>query len=176
MRPLEGITILDFSTLLPGPMATLILAEAGAQVIKIERPGRGDEMRSYQPKWGADSVNFALLNRGKKSVTLDLKDAVERAKLDPLLERADIVVEQFRPGVMARLGLDYETLARRNPRLIYCALTGYGQTGPKRDASGHDLNYIGDTGLLALSMGDPRRPVIPPALIAELPAAHIRRS
>jgi alpha-methylacyl-CoA racemase len=168
MRPLEGITVLDFSTLLPGPMATLILAEAGAEVIKIERPVRGEEMRSYQPKWGGDSINFALLNRGKKSVSLDLKDATDRAKLDSLIERADVIVEQFRPGVMARLGLDYETLERRNPRIIYCAITGYGQTGPKRNIAGHDLNYIGDTGLLALSMGDPERPVVPPALIADI--------
>jgi alpha-methylacyl-CoA racemase len=168
MRPLEGTLVLDFSTLLPGPMATLILAEAGAEVIKIERPGRGEEMRSYDPKWGRDSVNFALLNRGKKSVVLDLKDPVERARLDPLIDRADIVVEQFRPGVMARLGLDYETLARKNPRIIYCAITGYGQTGPKRDVAGHDLNYLGDTGLLALSMGDPKHPVVPPALIADI--------
>lgn len=119
MRPLEGLTVLDFSTLLPGPMATLILAEAGAEVIKIERPGRGEEMRSYEPKWGADSINFALLNRGKKSLTLDLKNPADRATLDPLIARADVVIEQFRPGVMARLGLDYETLARKNPRIIY---------------------------------------------------------
>jgi crotonobetainyl-CoA:carnitine CoA-transferase CaiB-like acyl-CoA transferase len=149
-------------------MATLILAEAGAEVIKIERPGRGEEMRSYWPKWGTNSVNFALLNRGKKSITLDLKDSAQRTKLDPLIERADIIVEQFRPGVMARFGLDYETLARRNPRIIYCAITGYGQTGPKREAAGHDLNYIGDTGLLALSLGDPNHPVVPPALIADI--------
>jgi alpha-methylacyl-CoA racemase len=168
MRPLAGITVLDFSTLLPGPMATLLLAEAGAEVIKIERPGRGEEMRAYRPKWGKDSVNFALLNRGKKSLALDLKNPADRAKLDPLIDRADIVVEQFRPGVMARLGLDYETLSRRNPRIIYCAITGYGQTGPKRDIAAHDLNYIGDTGLLALSMGDPAHPVVPPALIADI--------
>lgn len=168
MRPLEGITVLDFSTLLPGPMATLILAEAGAEVIKIERPGCGEEMRGYRPKWGADSVNFALLNRGKKSLTLDLKNPADRAKLDPLLARADVVVEQFRPGVMVRLGLDYETLSKSNPGLIYCAITGYGQDGPKRDAAGHDLNYIGDAGLLALSMGDLDHPVVPPALIADI--------
>lgn len=168
MRPLEGLTVLDFSTLLPGPMATLILAEAGAEVIKIERPGRGEEMRSYEPKWGADSINFALLNRGKKSLTLDLKNPADRATLDPLIARADVVIEQFRPGVMARLGLDYESLARKNPRIIYCAITGYGQTGPKRDTAGHDLNYIGDSGLLALSMGDLARPVVPPALIADI--------
>lgn len=168
MRPLEGITVLDFSTLLPGPMATLMLAEAGAEVIKIERPGRGEDMRGYAPKWGKDSVNFALLNRGKKSLTLDLKDPADRARLDPLIARADVVIEQFRPGVMARLGLDYETLSKKNPRIVYCAITGYGQTGPKRDVAGHDLNYIGDTGLLALSMGDPAHPVVPPALIADI--------
>ena len=167
-RPLSGITVLDFSTLLPGPMATLLLAEAGAEVIKIERPGRGEDMRHYQPTWGADSVNFALLNRGKKSLALDLKDPAERAKLEPLIARADVVVEQFRPGVMARLGLDYETLSQKNPRIIYCAITGYGQTGPKRDNAGHDLNYIGDAGLLALAMGDLSRPVVPPALIADI--------
>jgi alpha-methylacyl-CoA racemase len=149
-------------------MATLILAEAGAEVIKIERPGRGEEMRSYVPKWGADSVNFALLNRGKKSVALDLKDLGDRAKLNPLIERADIIVEQFRPGVMARLGLDYDSLVKSKPGLIYCSITGYGQTGPKRNTPGHDLNYIGDTGLLALSMGSAANPVVPPALIADI--------
>ena len=168
MRPLEGVSVIDFSTLLPGPMATLILGEAGAEVIKIERPGRGEEMRSYRPKWGADSVNFALLNRGKKSLALDLKSPADRAQLDPLLAKADVIVEQFRPGVMARLGLDYETLSKQNPRLVYCSITGYGQSGPKRDAAGHDLNYIGDAGLLALSMGDIARPVVPPALIADI--------
>ena len=105
MQPLKGVKVLDFSTLLPGPLATLILAEAGAEVIKIERPGRGDEMRSYVPKFGADSVNFAMLNRGKKSIAIDLKDAAAREALMPLLREADVVMEQFRPGVMDRLGL-----------------------------------------------------------------------
>ena len=168
MRPLEGVLVLDFSTLLPGPMATLFLAEAGAEVVKIERPGSGEEMRGYAPRWGADSVNFAMLNRGKKSIALDLKNPEQRAKLNPLLARADIIVEQFRPGVMQRLGLDYDSVAKVNPRIIYCSITGYGQTGPKRDAAGHDLNYIGDTGLLALSMGSKDQPVVPPALIADI--------
>src|SRR5690606_29336714 len=158
---------LDFSTLLPGPLATLMLAEAGAEVIKIERP-EGDPMRSFQPRWGVDSANFALLNRGKKSMALDLKRPADRARLEPLIERADIIVEQFRPQVMKRLGLDYDTLSKRNPRLIYCSITGYGQSGPKRDVSGHDLNYIGDAGLLSLSMGPSDRPVIPPALVADV--------
>jgi alpha-methylacyl-CoA racemase len=168
MRPLDGIRVLDFTTLLPGPMATLVLAEAGAEVIKIERPGRGEDMRDYAPKWGRDSVVFALLNRGKKSLALDLKDRADRARLEPLLATADVIVEQFRPGVMARLGLDYERVARLNPRIVYCAITGYGQTGPRRNIAGHDLNYIGDTGLLALSMGEIERPVVPPALIADI--------
>ncbi len=164
---LAGLTVLDFSTLLPGPMATLMLADAGAEVIKIERP-QGEDMRAYEPFWGEISANFALLNRGKRSVALDLKDPAQRARLDPLLARADILVEQFRPGVMDRLGLGYAALAGRNPRLIYCSITGYGQTGPKRDAAGHDLNYVGDAGLLALGHGDPQRPTVPPALIADI--------
>ncbi len=168
MRPLDGIKVLDFSTLLPGPMASLILAEAGADVIKVERLGSGEEMRAYQPAWGASAVNFALLNRGKKSVALDLKSEADRARLMPLVESADILLEQFRPGVMDRLGLGYECLRNRNPGLIYCSVTGYGQTGPKANVAGHDLNYIGDSGLLHLSMGTPDQPVIPPALIADI--------
>lgn len=168
MRPLSGLLVLDFSTLLPGPMATLLLAEAGAEVVKVERPGSGEEMRSYQPRWGRDSVNFAMLNRGKKSIAVDLKNPEQRAKIDPLIARADILVEQFRPGVMTRLGLDYEAVKKINPRLIYCSITGYGQNGPKRDVAGHDLNYIGDAGLLSLSLGPPDKPVVPPALIADI--------
>src|ERR1700680_667449 len=167
MQPLEGIVVLDFSTLLPGPMATLMLAEAGAEVIRGQRPG-GEEMRSYQPRWGRESVNFALLNRGKKSLALDLKSPEDRRRLEPLLARADVIVEQFRPGVMARLGLAYSDIEKINPRVIYCSITGYGREGSKRDVARHDLNYIGDTGLLALSMGGPARAVVPPALIADI--------
>lgn len=170
MRPLDGLLVLDFSTLLPGPMATLLMAEAGAEVVKIERPG-GEDMRHYRPLWGEDSVNFALLNRGKKSVVLDLKKPDERARLEPLLARADVIVEQFRPGVMGRLGLDFDAVAKVNPRIVYCSITGYGQTGPKRDVAGHDLNYIGDAGLLALSMGKGDNLVVPPALIADIAGA-----
>ncbi len=166
--PLDGLLVLDFSTLLPGPLATLILAEAGAEVVKIERPGRGDEMRSYTPQWGGDGVNFALLNRGKRTLALDLKDPASRAVLDPLLDRADVVMEQFRPGVMERLGLGHAAIAARNPRVITCSITGYGQTGPKRDVAGHDLNYLGDAGMLSLSHGDAARPVVPPALVADI--------
>lgn len=166
--PLAGIKVLDFSTLLPGPMASLFLAEAGAEVIKIERPGVGEDMRAYEPKWGADSASFALLNRGKTSVALDLKSDNGRIAALDLAKQADIVLEQFRPGVMDRLGLGYRTMRGVNPRIIYCAITGYGQTGPKAQRAGHDLNYIGDAGLLALSCGRPGARVIPPALIADI--------
>ncbi|QTL03068.1 CoA transferase [Aquabacter sp. L1I39] len=168
MRPLDGILVVDFSTLLPGPLASLILAEAGARVVKIERPGRGDEMRAYAPKLGEDSVNFVLLNRGKQSIALDLKapDALERLK--PLLARADVVLEQFRPGVMDRLGLGYEALRRINPKLIYCSITGWGQTGPKAHVAAHDLNYMAETGVLGLSAGADGAPVLPPVLAADV--------
>ena len=168
MQPLAGIRVLDFSTLLPGPLATLLLAEAGAEVIKIERPGAGDEMRTYIPKFGTDSVNFAMLNRGKRSVAIDLKapGAVER--LMPLLTSADVIVEQFRPGVMDRLGLGYEAVSRANPRIIYCAITGYGQAGPRASTAAHDLNYCADTGMLALAAGADGSPVPPAALVADI--------
>ena len=167
-RPLAGIRVLDFSTLLPGPLATLLLAEAGAEVIKIERPGRGDEMRSYVPKFGADSVNFAMLNRGKRSIAIDLKapDAIDRMR--PLVASADVIVEQFRPGVMDRLGLGYEALKAINPRIVYCAITGWGQTGPKADVAAHDLNYVAQSGMLALAAGADGAPVVPAALVADI--------
>jgi crotonobetainyl-CoA:carnitine CoA-transferase CaiB-like acyl-CoA transferase len=167
MQPLSGLLVLDFTTLLPGPLATLLLAEAGAEVIKIERPG-GEDMRHYEPRFDGESAMFTLLNRGKNSLVLDLKSEADRAKLNPLIARADILVEQFRPGVMARLGLGYEAVRAINPKLIYCSITGYGQTGPRADEAGHDLNYIGHTGLLALNPGPPDRPVVPPALIADI--------
>ncbi len=168
MRPLEGVRVLDFSTLLPGPLATLVLAEAGAEVIKIERPGRGDEMRSYVPRLGDDSINFAMLNRGKRSIAIDLKEKGVVEKLRGLIESADVVVEQFRPGVMDRLGLGYEALSAINPKIIYCAITGYGQTGPRASVAAHDLNYVAESGMLGLSAGADGAPVLPPALIADI--------
>jgi crotonobetainyl-CoA:carnitine CoA-transferase CaiB-like acyl-CoA transferase len=168
VQPLSGIKVLDFSTLLPGPLATLFLAEAGAEVIKIERPGEGEEMRHYHPRWGRDPVNFAMLNRGKKSLALDLKSPRHLEFLIPLIEEADIIVEQFRPGVMERLGLHYEAVKLLNPRIVYCSITGYGQTGANALKAGHDLNYIGDAGLLALSMGPDEQPTVPPFLAADI--------
>lgn len=167
-QPLNGLKVLDFSTLLPGPMASLILAEAGAEVLKIERPGTGEELRQYQPKWGREAVTFALLNRGKYSLALNLKNRNNLQLIKPLIEEADVLIEQFRPGVMDRLGLGYQAVSQINEKIIYCSITGYGQTGPKSDMAAHDLNYIADTGLLALSRGADTAPTVPPALIADI--------
>lgn len=166
--PLSGLRVLDFSTLLPGPMCSLLLAEAGAEVIKIERPERGDEMRSYVPKFGCDSVNFALLNRGKRSLALDLKSEQDRTEVRRLLAMTDVLIEQFRPGVMQRLGLGYDEVRAINPAVIYCSITGYGQYGPLANTAAHDLNYLAEAGMLALSAGADGAPVLPPALIADL--------
>ena len=167
-RPLAGIRVLDFSTLLPGPLCTLLLAEAGAEVIKVERPGAGDEMRTYTPRAGPDSVNFALLNRGKKSIAVDLKDPSSVQELLSLVEKADVLVEQFRPGVMDRLGLGFDSLKAINPKLIYCAITGYGQSGPRAMVAAHDLNYVAESGMLSLAAGADGAPVVPAALVADV--------
>ncbi|MGD0565689.1 MAG: CaiB/BaiF CoA-transferase family protein [Roseiarcus sp.] len=166
--PLAGLKVLDFSTLLPGPLASLILAEAGAEVIKVERPGGGDDMRGYRPAFGGASGNFALLNRGKQSLTADLKDKGDRDHVLTLAQSADVLIEQFRPGVMARLGLGFEEIARENPSLIYCSITGYGQSGERVAKAGHDLNYLAETGLLGLTRGADGAPVLPPVLAADI--------
>ncbi|MFT3816609.1 MAG: CoA transferase [Rubrivivax sp.] len=168
VQPLQGLKVLDFSTLLPGPLCSLMLAEAGADVLKIERPGAGDEMRGYEPKFGSDSVNFALLNRGKRSITIDLKSDAGRAQALDLVRDADVLIEQFRPGVMTRLGLGYEALRALNPRLIYCSISGYGQTGPLAQVAAHDLNYVAESGMLSLAAAADGSPVLPPALIADI--------
>ncbi|HMB75444.1 MAG TPA: CaiB/BaiF CoA-transferase family protein [Kiloniellaceae bacterium] len=165
---LDDLLVLDFSTLLPGPMASLFLAEAGARVIKVERPGGGDDLRHYAPRWGGDGAAFSLLNRGKESIALDLKDPSATPALAPLLAEADILIEQFRPGVMDRLGFGYEALRKVNPDIVYCSITGYGQSGPRCQEAGHDLNYLADAGLLALSRGPLTQPTVPPALIADI--------
>lgn len=138
---LQGLTVLDLSRLLPGPYCALTLAQLGATVIKVEEPA-GDYTRLLSPEL------FALVNRGKQSITLDLKQPADQARLHALVRSADVLLESFRPGVMDKLGCGYETLKGINPRLVYCALTGYGQTGPLRDAAGHDMNYCGYAGVL----------------------------
>lgn len=167
-QPLAGLRVVDFSTLLPGPLCSLLLAKAGAEVIKVERPGSGDEMRTYEPRFGPHSVNFALLNQGKRSVALDLKKEHDRQQAIALVRAADVLIEQFRPGVMDRLGLGYAKLRQENPKLIYCSITGWGQSGPLADVAAHDLNYQAETGLLGLSAGVNGAPGIPQALIADI--------
>lgn len=167
MLPLDDLLVLDFSTLLPGPLASLFLAEAGARVIKIERPG-GEDMRSFPPRFGATSAPFAALNRGKESVELDLKAPDALARLTPLIAKADILIEQFRPGVMVRLGFGYEALATINPRLIYCSISGYGQSGPRAQEAGHDINYQAMGGLLGQSLQRGALAPLPPPLVADI--------
>jgi alpha-methylacyl-CoA racemase len=166
-QPLSGILVLDFTTLLPGPLATLMLAEAGAEVIKIERP-EGEDMRMMPPRHDGEAAVFAVLNRGKKSVTLDLKNENDRKRLAPLIEKADVLIEQFRPVVMERLGLGFEAVKKINPKIVYCSISGYGQQGPRAGEAGHDINYQSLTGLLAIQPGPADRPVIPPALVADI--------
>ena len=147
-KPLDGLTVIDLTRLLPGPMATLHLADLGAEVIKIESPGGGDDARTLGAMNGDTSYFYQLLNRNKKHRVLDLKQPADHATALALIDAADILVEGFRPGVMARLGLDYATLAARNPRLVYCSISGYGQSGPYAQRAGHDINYLGYAGVL----------------------------
>lgn len=170
--PLASFRVLDLSRLLPGPYCSLILADYGAEVIRVEPPGGGDWTR-YVPPLAADgqSILFHALNRGKKSLTLNLKAEEGRAIFLRLVETADVLLETFRPGVMERLGLGYEALAERNPRLVYCSLNGYGSQGPYRDRAGHDLNYVGLAGLLDLTGPREGPPVIPGAPVADLAGA-----
>lgn len=144
---LKGLKVLDFSTLLPGPFATLYLADLGAEVIHIESPTRPDLVRLFPPYANGQATSHSYLNRNKQSVTLDLKDPASIAQVKEKISEFDIVVEQFRPGVMQRLGLDYQTLSEINPRLIYCSITGYGQSGSYKDKAGHDINYIALSGI-----------------------------
>lgn len=167
MLPLDDLFVLDFSTLLPGPLASLFLAEAGAQIVRVERPG-GEDMRRFPPRFGETSAPFAALNRGKRSIEIDLKAGDALARLKPLIERADILIEQFRPGVMERLGFGYAALRALNPRLIYCSISGYGQSGPRAQEAGHDINYQAIGGLLGQSLKRGAPPPLPPALVADI--------
>ncbi|MGH2555780.1 MAG: CaiB/BaiF CoA transferase family protein, partial [Actinomycetota bacterium] len=145
--PLAGITALDLTRLLPGGYCTLLLSDLGADVIKIEEPGRGDYMRWTPPMVGEESAAHRALNRGKRSVTLNLKAPQGVEILRRLARNADALVESFRPGVLDRLGVGFENLSSVNPRLVFCSITGYGQDGPYRDRVGHDINYIGYGGV-----------------------------
>lgn len=170
LLPLSGVKVLDLSTLLPGPLATLMLAEAGADVVKLERPGRGDEMRTYEPKFGEASANYAVLNRGKRAFGVDFKDPSQRDRVIELAAEANVVIEQFRPGVADRLGLGYEAIKAINPRVIYCSITGYGPTGPRAARAGHDLNYLAEAGLLGVVTDTTGSPSLPVTVLADIAA------
>jgi crotonobetainyl-CoA:carnitine CoA-transferase CaiB-like acyl-CoA transferase len=145
--PLASLKVLDFSTLLPGPFASLLLADMGAEVLRIESPTRMDLLRVLPPHDQGISASHAYLNRNKRSLALDLKQPAALELVKQLVQDYDIVLEQFRPGVMERLGLGYEALKAINPKLIYVSITGYGQTGPYKDRAGHDINYLAVAGL-----------------------------
>ena len=176
MAPLSGITVLDLTRLLPGGFCTQMLADFGADVIKVEDTGAGDYIRQAPPYYGDDSLNdqgtrsalYLSLNRSKRSIRLDLKSDAGRAAFMKLAEKADVLVEGFRPGVTERLGVDYESVKKVNPGIVYCSITGYGQDGPSRDRAGHDLNYLASTGLLAMTGADGGPPVQPAAQIGDI--------
>jgi crotonobetainyl-CoA:carnitine CoA-transferase CaiB-like acyl-CoA transferase len=150
--PLAGVTVVDFTRVLSGPYCTMLLGDMGARVIKIEQPGRGDDTRAWGPPFvHGESAYFLSINRNKESLTLDLKHPAARSVLDCLLERADVLVENFRPGTMERLGLSFETVASRYPRLVYCSISGFGQTGPRRDEPGYDAVMQGEGGLMSIT-------------------------
>ena len=150
--PLAGITVLDLTRVLSGPYCTMLLADMGARVVKVEQPGRGDDTRAWGPPFLAgESSYFLSINRNKESVTLDFKAPAGRAVLDALVARADVLVENFRPGTLARQGLGYETLAVAHPRLIYASLSGYGHTGPRAAEPGYDAVLQGEGGLMSIT-------------------------
>jgi len=166
--PLAGVRILDLTRLLPGPVATLHLADLGADVIKIEDPQVGDYARTLGTGQGEDSAYFRMINRNKQGLRLDLKKPEGVEIFLRLARDADVIVESFRPGVMDKLGVGYETVAAINPRLAYCSISGYGQDGPYRDLAGHDINYLGYAGVLDQIGSEGDQPAIPNFQIADL--------
>ena len=157
MKPLHATRILDLTRLLPGAVCTMLLRDLGAEIIKIEDPRGGDYARWMTPLLDGTGIFFRSSNRGKKSVVIDLKAEAGQAVLHKLVEKTDVLIEGFRPGVTARLGADFETLRAINPRLVYCSLSGWGQDGPYAQVSGHDLNYIARNGVLGAEQ-EPRSP------------------
>jgi crotonobetainyl-CoA:carnitine CoA-transferase CaiB-like acyl-CoA transferase len=149
--PLKGVKVLDLSRVLAGPFCSMTLSDLGAEVIKIEIPSRGDDTRSYPPFINNVSSYFMSLNRGKKSVTLNLKDKEGVKALHKLAIKSDVVLENFRPGVTKRLGIDYEALRKSNEKIIYCSISSFGQTGPYSQWPGYDLIIQGMSGLMGIT-------------------------
>lgn len=157
-KALSGIRVIDFSRILAGPYCTMMLADLGAEVIKIERPVKGDDSRAYGPYKNGESLYFMSVNRGKKSIVLNLKNEKAKNFLIKLIQTADVLVENFKPGVMERLGLDYETLSQVNPRLIYASASGFGQTGPYAHKPSYDLIIQGMSGMMSITGPDANTP------------------
>jgi CoA:oxalate CoA-transferase len=168
--PLAGLLVVDLTRVLAGPFATMMMADLGARVVKVERPDHGDDSRSYGPFVDGRSTYFARVNRGKESVALDLKAAADRDVLVGLAERADVLIENFRPGVMDRLGLGWEALSARNPRLVYASVSGFGQTGPWRERPAYDTVVQAAAGLFAVTGEPAGEPVKMGTSIADLTA------
>jgi crotonobetainyl-CoA:carnitine CoA-transferase CaiB-like acyl-CoA transferase len=168
LRPLDNIIVLDLTRLLPGAWTTQILSDFGADVIKVEELPLGEPGRRLPPASAGESDLFRLTNKGKKSIAINLKDERGKNAFFRLVDGSDVVIESFRPGVAERLGISYKELRLRNPRLIYAAITGYGQTGPNALLPGHDINYVSMAGLLDLMRMADGRPLIPPIQIADL--------
>jgi crotonobetainyl-CoA:carnitine CoA-transferase CaiB-like acyl-CoA transferase len=166
--PLAGIRVLDLTRLLPGPVATMHLADLGAQVIKIEDQGAGDYARTMGPVRNVVSQFFVAVNRGKEILRMNLKDPAEAERLLVMVEEADVLVESFRPGVMDRLGLSWDVLRARNPKLVMCAISGYGQDGLFAQLAGHDINYIAYSGMLDQNCAPGGRPALPNLQIGDL--------
>ncbi|WP_019989108.1 CaiB/BaiF CoA transferase family protein [Rudanella lutea] len=166
--PLVGLRVLDLTRLLPGPLGTMLMADMGAEVIRIENPNSPDYVRMFPPHIEGESVNYLMYNRSKKSVLLDYQTPEGRAQFLDLVTTADVVVEQFRPGYLDRLGLGYATARARNPRVIYVSVTGYGQTGPYARLAGHDLNYLGISGVLGLTGNPAEAPTLPGVQLADI--------
>src|SRR5512134_1195059 len=167
-KPLAGLRVLDLTRLLPGPMCTLHLADMGADVVKIEDPAGGDYGRALGAVKVANAGLFLAVNRYKRGLRLDLKQAAGREVFLRLARDADVVVESFRPGVVDRLGIGYAAVSALNPRVVYCAITGFGQSGPYRDRAGHDLNYCGYAGVTDQTGAAGGDPVIPNFQIGDL--------
>jgi glutaryl-CoA transferase len=150
--PLDGITVLDLSRVLSGPYCTMLLGDMGARVIKVEQPGKGDDTRGWGPPFlEGESAYFLSINRNKESITLDFKKSAGRAVLDRLIANSDVLVENFRPGTLSKLGLDYAAVAPKHPRLIYCSISGFGHSGPRRNEPGYDAVIQAEGGLMSVT-------------------------
>ena len=173
MNALNGIRILDLTRLLPGPYCSMLLADFGAEVIKIEEPSEGDYARKFPPTQNGFGFWHLQLNRNKKSLAVDLKTKAGKEVFFKLLSKADVVMESYRPGVLQRLGIDYATARKVNSKIVYCSLSGYGKQGPRVNEADHDINYVSLAGVTSMSGEQNGRPAIPGVLMADMNAASL---